>query len=149
MRQREEIGGPRLYFAPMVRESSTSRHLAVLALLAVLLSALAPTVSRALAATAAKGAPILMEMCTMAGIKLVDVSPFVAAADGEPAPPSSPMAPACDYCVLAAPLLVVLALLLGLLAWRPAPPANRSYTLAPRLLRNLRGLGSQAPPLLP
>jgi len=132
----------------MVRQSSISRHLAVLALLAVLLSALAPTVSRVVAATAARGAPILMEMCTMAGIKLVDVSPFVAAAEDEPAPPASPMAPACDYCVLATPLLVVLALLLASLAWTPAPPADRLYTLAQRPLRNLRGLGSQAPPVL-
>ena len=132
----------------MVRQSSISRHLAVLALLAVLLSALAPTVSRVVAATAARGAPIRMEMCTMAGIKLVDVSPFVAAAEDEPAPPASPMAPACDYCVLATPLLVVLALLLASLAWTPAPPADRLYTLAQRPLRNLRGLGSQAPPVL-
>ena len=132
----------------MVRQSSISRHLAVLALLAVLLSALAPTVSRVVAATAARGAPILMEMCTMAGIKLVDVSPFVAAAEDEPAPPASPMAPACDYCVLATPLLVVLALLLASLEWTPAPPADRLYTLAQRPLRNLRGLGSQAPPVL-
>ncbi|TWG92825.1 Protein of unknown function (DUF2946) [Luteimonas sp. J16] len=132
----------------MVRQSSTFRHLAVLALLAVLLSALAPTVSRAVAATTAKGAPILMEMCTVAGIKLVDVSPFIGAADEQPAPPASPMAPACDYCVLATPLLVVLALLLAALAWRPAPPADRRYALAQRPLRNLRGLGSQAPPVL-
>ena len=135
--------------AQMIRRSSISRHLAVLALLAVLLSALAPTLSRVVAAGAAKGAPILMEMCTVAGIKLIDVSPFIGAADAEPERPSPPMAPACDYCVLATPLLVVLALLLALLAWTPAPLAGRSYRLAPRPLRNLRGLGSQAPPVLP
>ena len=133
--------------AAMFRHPSISRHLAVLALLAVVLSALAPTVSRAVAATAARGAPILMEMCTMTGIKLVDVSPFVGAED-EPAPPASPMAPACDYCVLATPLLVVLALLLALLAWKPAPLAGRTCRPATRSLRNLRGLGSQAPPCL-
>ncbi|NLW96683.1 MAG: DUF2946 family protein, partial [Xanthomonadaceae bacterium] len=99
----------------MSRRPSIRRHLAVLALLAALLAALAPTVSRTLAATAAKGTPILMEMCTMAGIQLIDVSPFLGASDGDPAPsppPAAPMAPACDYCVLATPLLVVLALLL-------------------------------------
>jgi hypothetical protein len=135
----------------MSRRPSIRRHLAVLALLAALLAALAPTVSRTLAATAAKGTPILMEMCTMAGIQLIDVSPFLGASDGDPAPsppPAAPMAPACDYCVLATPLLVVLALLLAALAWRPAPPADRRYALAQRPLRNLRGLGSQAPPVL-
>lgn len=132
----------------MIRESAAFRRMAVLALVAVLLASVVPTISRVMASAASKGGPILMEMCTVAGIKLMDVAPFLDEGDPRPAEPAPPMAPVCDYCVLATPVLVVLALLLALLAWAPGAPAARVFSAASKPLRNLRGLGSQAPPCL-
>lgn len=120
--------------------------MAWLALVAVLLTVAAPTISRALVATGAKVAPILMEMCTIAGTKLVDVSPYIAGEDPV-RPMTSVMDDACGYCVLATPLPLVL-LLLCLLGLRP--PRTSTFRLYTALLpspRNTRGLGSQAPPL--
>lgn len=130
----------------MARDSTAFRHMAVLALAAMLLVAVAPTVSRVLAATASKTGPVLMEMCTMAGLKLIDVSPFPGGTDDEPATPAAPMGPACDYCVLATPLPIVLLLLFALLPWAPRRLVFPAMSVAPRFRRNMRGLGGQAPP---
>ena len=120
--------------------------MALLALAAVLLTVAAPTVSRVLSATGWRAAPVLMEICTTGGLKLVDVSPFLGK-DGEPAVPATSMEPHCGYCVLATPLPVVLALLLALLLWGAAATAPPARALALKSLRNTRGLGSRGPPL--
>ncbi|KAF1687233.1 hypothetical protein B1992_04415 [Pseudoxanthomonas broegbernensis] len=117
-----------------------------LALLAVLLLALAPSVSRALSAGSTQVLAGWSELCTTMGLQLLP-SP-ARSLSGEPAP-----APVngdyCDYCPLAASLpLVLLALALLLLAW---PQGGRlSLPPAPRLrmAANLRGLGSRGPPIL-
>jgi hypothetical protein len=116
----------------------------LLAIAAVLLTAAAPTVSRVLSA-AMRAAPVLMEICSSGGLKLVDVSPFLGET-GEPAAPAAAMDAHCGYCVLGTPLPVVLALLAGLLPWPAAAPAGTRYARAWQSLRNTRGLGSQAPP---
>lgn len=119
--------------------------MARLALVAVLLTVAVPTASRVISTLAPTLAPVLMEMCTTAGLQVRDVSAVLPG--DEPAPP--PVAPmdACDYCVLSAPppLLLLALLLLALLPVR-TPIAGRRLAL-PRPPRNLRGLGSQAPPL--
>lgn len=122
--------------------------MAWLALVATLLTAVMPTVSRIVASATTSASPLLLEMCTAAGIKLVEMpSPLGGDAPqpGHPMPPA--MGDACGYCVLATSLPVVL-LLLGLAAphGRTAPVA-RIYQTRLRLTRNARGLGSQAPPL--
>lgn len=122
--------------------------MAWLALVATLLTAVMPTVSRVIASAATSATPLLLEMCTAAGIKLVEMPPPLggdAPRPGHPVPPA--MADACSYCVLATSLPVLL-LLLGLVAphGRHAAVA-RIYQASLRLTRNARGLGSQAPPL--
>lgn len=121
--------------------------MARLALAAMLLAALMPTVSRVLAASAPRGAPVLMEMCTVAGTKLIDVSSFLGVDDAEPAPATTAMADACGYCTLATPPPILLALLFLSLLWTPRAPATRVRTRVLKPLRNARGLGSQAPPI--
>jgi len=129
----------------MIRSSASFRRMAWLALVAVLLASVMPTASRVIAATVSKAAPILMEMCTSAGRQVLDVSPFIATE--EPASPAVAAMDACDYCVLATPLPLVL-LLFCLLALFPGQPSVvRHYLALLRLPRNTRGLGSQAPPL--
>ena len=121
------------------------RRMAWLALVAVLLTVAAPTVSRVLASTLAKTAPVLMEMCTRVGSQLVDASPFIAGE--QPDRPMTAMDDVCGYCVLATPLPVLL-LLLCLLTLRPSLSATlRPYAALLRSPRNTRGLGSQAPPI--
>lgn len=133
------------YNARVTRSSASFRRMAWLALAAVVLSLAMPTASRVLAAVAPGTAPVLMEMCTAAGTKLVDVSPFLG--DETPAPPMPAMTEACDYCVLVPPLTLALALLFLLLLHLPQSPLRRRYVFFPNPLRNLRGLGSQAPPI--
>lgn len=129
----------------MTRSSASFRRMAWLALAAVVLSIAMPTASRVASAVAPDMAPILMEMCTTGGTRLVDVTSFLG---GEtPAPPMSEMTEACDYCVLVPPLVLALALLFCLLLHPPRSPPLRRYACLPTSLRNIRGLGSQAPPI--
>ena len=130
----------------MPRASSLFRHMLLLALAAVLLGVVAPTVGRVLSATAMRVAPVLMEMCTSGGRKVVDVSSLPGEA-GKPEAPAMAMDAHCGYCVPGAPLPMVLALLVALLLWPAAVPPATGYARAWRPLRNIRGLGSQAPPL--
>lgn len=132
----------------MTRGSSGFRRMAWLALVAVLLGAVVPTVSRAVASAAPGALPLLLEMCTPAGRKMVDMS-LLAAEWGESAPPVplAAMDEACSYCVLVPPLPLVLALLLALLLYPVLAPAIWLSSLVPQAPRNLRGLGARAPPI--
>ena len=116
-----------------------------LAFLAVLLMTAMPTIGRIVASVAPQATPVLMEMCTTAGRSLVDVSPFIA--PEAPARPMQAMAEACDYCTLLPPLQLVLLVLCAQLLRPPPHRRARSYRIVPRAVRNLRGLGSQAPPV--
>lgn len=132
----------------MTRGSSAFRRMAWLALVAVLLGALVPTVSRVVASGTSGAAAVFMEMCTPAGRQMVDVSALLWK-QGEPAPPppAAAMDEACAYCVLAPPLPLVLALLLALLLYLPQVPAVRFLSPFQQSPRNLRGLGARAPPI--
>lgn len=128
----------------MDRSSATFRHTARLALAAVLISALMPTVSRVIANAAPGAATVLVEMCTAAGLRMVALPSPLA---GDPSPPAMPDMDACDYCVLATPPPATLLLLALLpLALQAASPVTLR-TPALRPARNTRGLGSQAPPI--
>lgn len=130
----------------MSRGSSAFRRMAWLALVAVLLGALVPAVSRVLASGTGGAAAVFMEMCTPAGRQMVDVSVLLWKQGERPPPPAAPTDEACAYCVLAPPLQLVLALVLALLAYRALTPAVQSPSPFLPSPRNLRGLGSRAPP---
>lgn len=121
--------------------------MAWLALVATVLAALMPTASRVIASAADHAAPMLHEMCAAAGTKLFDASPVPVDGHDDPAAPMShAMGDACDYCVLATTLTLLLVLLA---AWTLLPRATlASLSCSARLKpnRNMRGLGSQAPP---
>lgn len=134
-----------------------------LALAAVLLMSLMPTVSRvlAVAGNAASGMPALVEMCTSGGLRWVDISSMVAdtrtgqddrnagdhdSGNHDGGNHDGGIGDACGYCTLGTPLPLLL-LLFCLLAYCPPPPLlRRHYRSLPRALRNMRGLGAQAPP---
>lgn len=118
-----------------------------LALLAVLLLALVPSLGRMLPAAAPQWPQAASELCTSTGLKWVAVD--VGLFSGTPAP--QPSMPAggdhCDYCPLAASLSLLVPPL-ALLAPSPLRGTAPAW-VAPRLRTpaNLRGLGGQGPPL--
>ena len=131
----------------MIRSRALAATLARLALVAVLLLALAPSLSRVLAGG---HSPVLVggsELCTATGLKWLAIGTPASDPSGSPMPAMPGDDDHCDYCPLAAsmPLLgLLLALRLPILPHAPAPA-----WIAPRLRRpaNLRGLGSRGPPL--
>jgi hypothetical protein len=139
-----------------VIRSTTFRNLmARLALAAMLLMALAPTISRSLATLPDANGAVLraLQMCTSAGLQTRLIAPLLGSdaagfgGDEHPAPHPHEPGDACGYCSLVTPLPLLLLLLCGLLALPPIAPLFRRRTHAPRTPRNLRGLGAQGPPL--
>jgi len=124
-----------------------------LALAAILLMALAPTVSRTLASTDISGhVKQAIQICTMAGLQTKVVAALwddQPGDQGERAPIPHPHEPgdACGYCSLVTPFPVVLVLLCGLLLLAPVAPAFLVRVAGPRAYRNRRGLGAQGPPV--
>lgn len=119
--------------------------MARLGLIAVLLVALAPAVSRWVASGQMQLLPGLTELCTVEGLRQVLV-PGSADAD-VPAPHHSGMQEDCAYC----PLLAGVALLLLVLTWL-APRARADLVPHARSLPSglalfFPGLGSRGPPL--
>jgi hypothetical protein len=93
----------------------------------------------------------LVELCTASGMqtRLLPAMPSALGerGGGHPGQPDPHPGDACGYCALAVPPPLVL--LSARLPWVTAAvaPVFRRYTPASRSLRNLRGLGAQAPPL--
>jgi hypothetical protein len=118
-----------------------------LALLAVLLLAFAPAISRVLAGGATQVLEGWTELCTTQGLKWVDTG---AQPDAEksPAPAPMPMGSDCVYCALAASLPLLL--LFFFLVYPPLTGGRIApfHRPPPRAIVNLRGLGSRGPPIL-
>ena len=130
----------------MFRASHFQRPMARLALIAVLLMALSPAVSRWVASSATQLLPGLVELCTVEGLKLVDVSGFGNDAAKSPAPGHA-MEADCAYCPLLAgtALLLLAAVLLLPQVLASLLPARLP---SPALFSSLfPGLGSRGPPL--
>ena len=129
----------------MFRALHFQRPMARLALIAVLLMALSPVISRWIASSSTQWLPGLVELCTVQGLKLVDVSGF----GGDPAkspPPGHAMQADCAYC----PLLADAALLLAAALLFPQVLASAlpARAASPPVFSSLfPGLGSRGPPL--
>ena len=130
----------------MFRALHFQRPMTRLALIAVLMMALSPAVSRWIASSSTQWLPGLVELCTVQGLKLVDVSGF----GGDPAkspPPGHAMQADCAYCPLlaGAALLLLAAALLFPQVLASVLPAR---TASPPVFSSLfPGLGSRGPPL--
>ena len=130
----------------MIRSAAFQRPMRALSLAAVMLLALMPSVARLLASRVDAGTHAgWVELCTMAGLKLVKVEPAAPAAldSGTPAHGGD-----CDYCpllnVLSAPMAPPS---IALAALSPVPaPAMR--TPQRRVPVPAIGLGSRGPPAL-
>ena len=118
-----------------------------LALLAALLMAFAPSVTRWVSDTGSQVLAGWTELCTTGGIKWVDTragSPM----EESPAPAGMPMGADCAYCMLVVALPLLL-LCIALLFPRLSGDVIASVVTLPRTRRlRLRGLGGQGPPVL-
>jgi hypothetical protein len=128
-----------------MRTSPATRHLARLSLLAMLLLALAPAVSRVLASRDAQMLAGWSQLCTRMGLQWQATA---APGASEPAAPVSLLAADgdCDYCPLASSLPPPprLALVLPGAPLRQDLPAQSGAPAHPR--RHLSGPGSRGPP---
>jgi hypothetical protein len=132
----------------MLRNRTFRRSMSRLAFIAVLLMAFAPAISRWTKGDALQQLmPGLTEICTVAGLKSVDVSAWLGGSGKVPAPDHSGMDADCAYCTLLAGtalLLLTLALLLPRVLANLVPA---SLPLSFRSSSVFPGLGSRGPPL--
>lgn len=119
-------------------------RMTLLALAAILLLALLPTLGRLAQAGQGAAAGAWTQLCTMSGMKLVKLPPF---SIGQPAAPAPDRGGSdCDYCPLLSMLtLAVAALVLALLGFAPVTPAPRRIR-PPQIRLHPSGLGSRGPP---
>ena len=118
-----------------------------LALLAALLMAFAPSITRWMASDGPQVLAGWTELCTTEGIQWVDTR-AESPAGKSPLPDGMPMGPDCAYCTLTAALPLLL-LAIALLFPRLAGDAIASVVTLPRARRlRLRVLGGQGPPVL-
>lgn len=130
----------------MIRSAGFQKPMARMALVAMLLLAFSPIVTRVLAGLPSSAVAGWAEICTATGLKFVDLAKFTQADPPEPA--KTPMAADCAYC----PLLAATALLLVALAFS-LPPAVVTLFAAlwakpGKSSFHPCGLGSRGPPIL-
>ena len=141
---------------PRISRSPTFiRLMARLALVAMLLMTLAPTISRSLESNdglAGNGSMLMaIRICTTAGLQTKLLTLVLPGASAEQSnvddPASDPYGAddACVYCSMITPIPVLL--LHGLLPLNPVAPDFSVHVTGLHTLRNRRGLGAQAPPL--
>lgn len=131
----------------MLRDPTLQRTMSRLALVAVLLMVVAPTVSRWMKSDRLEFLPGLTEICTTLGLKSVDTSNWGADAGKTPVPAHGGMDADCAYCpLLAGAALLLLAFILLRL---PSGSADIASALAVvfRSSSTFPGLGSRGPPL--
>ncbi|MBD9468142.1 DUF2946 family protein [Pseudoxanthomonas sp. PXM01] len=132
----------------MIRSSSFLRPMLQLALLAALLMAFAPTVTRWVGSAGTQVMAGWTELCSTDGIKWVDTRIESPVGKQAPAPAGMPMGADCAYCVLAMALPLLL-LCIALLFPRAAGGIVARVVPFPPVRRlRLRGLGGQGPPIL-
>ena len=117
----------------------------LLALVAVMLLALLPTLGRLAQAGHGVAADVWTQMCTMTGMKLVKL-PLTAGQQGAPTPVPDHAGMDCDYCPLLSVLgAAVVALVLALLGFAQSPAPFRCAQ-PPGTSFYPTGLGSRGPP---
>jgi hypothetical protein len=118
-----------------------------LALLAALLMAFAPSVTRWVAGAGPQVMTGWSELCTTDGIKWVDTRVESPVEKKAPAPAGMPMGADCAYCVLAAALPLLLLSMALLFPRLHGSVIARVVPLPTARRLRLRGLGGQGPPL--
>lgn len=121
--------------------------MARLALIAVLLMALAPAMSRWMAGSSTQLLPGLVELCTVDGLKLVDVAGLGGDVAKLPGTGHFGMDADCGYCPLLAGTALLLLVLAVLFPHALAALVPVALTLPSRPSSLFPGLGSRGPPL--
>jgi len=130
-----------------MRDLTFQRRMSLLALAAMLLLVLTPTLGRLMSSRDTSSDGIWAQMCTMTGLKLVKLAP--ANIDPTPPKPAGGDAPMqdCAYCPLLnalATLVVCVVLAFPQVTARLLP---RRRVLSPRAQFHPCGLGSRGPPV--
>src|SRR5262245_18725677 len=116
-----------------------------MALAAALLMVFVPALSRLMASASPQLLSGLTELCTVSGLKLVDLS---GVEDLKGALPADGQMADCPYCVLLGPVALTLLALATLLFPRAAnAPLAALYRLVRIVGPPPRGLGSRGPPI--
>lgn len=131
----------------MTRSSPLLRPMLPLALAAMLLAVAAPAVSWVLSAAGWQAAPVLLEMCTTSGLRLIALHMRQGEPQDPPPAPQPSMDDACGYCTLPPPVPRATAAAIAPPGWH-ASFAVAAHAAPPvRTWRNRHGLGARAPPL--
>lgn len=131
----------------MLRHPSLQRMMSRLALVAVLLMVVAPTVSRWMKSDTLEFLPGLTEICTTLGLKSVNTATWGQDPARIPVPDHAGMEMDCAYCPLLAGTALLLLALALLLPPQEASGVSRVLASVFRGSSTFPGLGSRGPPL--
>ena len=131
----------------MLRNHALQQMMSRLALVAVLLMAFAPSVSRWMKGDKLEFLPGLTELCTTVGTQSVDLASWVRDAAKAPAPDHAAMGADCAYCPLLAGIALLLLALTVLFPLLRIPLGEQGSSSPLRASSLFPGLGSRGPPL--
>ena len=132
----------------IIRSRRFQFWIARLALAAILLVALAPTVSRWVESGTQRLPDALAAMCTSSGLSWLKAGDLSNAAQKAPAPAGTMQDEYCGYCSLLASVAPLLLLVILLLAALPSMRVPEGHAPPRRSSSRLRGLGARGPPIL-
>lgn len=136
------------YNARVIRTAAFLRPMTRLALLAVVLMAVMPSVGRLMASASTQVIAGWSELCTATGLQWVDTSKKSDTDTSAPGSGSASMGADCGYCRLVDLLPLVLLFVLAAFPRVIGASAPLVRGAVPRFLQNFRGLGGQGPPVL-
>ena len=131
-----------------IRSRQFQSWIARLALAAILLVALAPTVSRWVESGTQRLPDALAAMCTSTGLSWLKPHDLLEAGRKAPAPAGTMQDEYCGYCSLLASVAPVLLAVILLLQLLPSIRLPEGHAPPPRGITVLRGLGARGPPIL-
>ena len=132
----------------MIRSRRFQSWIARLALAAILLVALAPTVSRLLESGAPRLPDAMAAMCTSSGLSWLSQHESADAGQKAPAPAGTMPDEYCGYCTLLASVAPVLLAVVLLLPMLPSLRLPEGHAPPSHGIVVLRGLGARGPPIL-
>ncbi len=133
---------------PVLRSPRFAFWMGRFALVAILLLAVMPTVTRWLASGEARGTAAMAPMRHSGDGAMRMPGHLMPGADKTPAPAGAMHHGGCAYCPLLASLLPILLILTLRLLRQPHASARPPRAVAPRAWPLLRGLGARGPPIL-
>ena len=133
----------------MIRSRQFQFWIARLALAAILLMAIAPTMSRWLESGTQRLPDAFAAMCTTSGMSWLQPPSLLQTGEEVPAPAGPMQDEYCGYCPLVASVMPLLLAVILLLPMSPSLRLPQGHAPPIRGITLLRGLGARGPPILP